>query len=85
MLGESHSLINEFPNLIKEINTLYKKDPSFAEKAVKYDELDSEIRRIELDNSPIADGTMQQMKHDRSVLKDFLYKVLLDAKNASKN
>ena len=83
MLGESHSLVNEFPNFIKEINELHENTPSFAEKATKYDELDSEIRNIELDNSPIADETMHQMKHDRSVLKDVLYKLLLEAKNSN--
>ena len=73
MLGESHSLINEFPKHIDDINTLSEEDPNFAKQARKYNELDEKIRSLELDNSLISDAEIRQLKHERSVLKDALF------------
>ncbi len=79
MLGENHSLVNEFPNFIKTINNLNACDSAFASNVKRYDDLDTEIRHLELDNAPIDDESMHQLKHDRAVLKDLLYQQLLAA------
>jgi len=79
MLGENHSLVNEFPNFIETIHNLNASDPEFAINVKRYDELDREIRHLELDNAPIDDESMHQLKHDRAVLKDLLYEQLLAA------
>lgn len=73
MLGEKHSLICDFPSLAEKINLLVKNDDSFAKQTLDYDLLDTEIRELELKNSPIDDATMQTKKHLRAELKDALY------------
>ncbi|MCG9555736.1 YdcH family protein [Vibrio sp. Isolate31] len=73
MLGENHSLVREFPEMKDKIAELAKTDDGFATDMKTYDNLDKEIRKLELKDSPIDDGSMHQLKHDRSVLKDALY------------
>ncbi|MDN3616277.1 YdcH family protein [Vibrio gallaecicus] len=77
MLGENHSLLSEFPEMKDAITSLVKTDEVFASDMAKYDELDKEIRKLELDGSPIDDGEMHQLKHDRAVLKDSLHQRLV--------
>ncbi|GGP54350.1 hypothetical protein GCM10009347_21480 [Shewanella algicola] len=73
MLGESHALLVDFPEYTVTILTLIDGDSKFAENARRYDDLDTEIRKLELRNSPTSDEFMHQAKHERSVLKDKLY------------
>ncbi|QYK02228.1 YdcH family protein [Shewanella psychrotolerans] len=73
MLGEDHSLINEFPEHQATIVKLSKADPNFADAAKQYNALDKEIRELELNGAPIDDEAMNQLKHDRAELKDALY------------
>ncbi|MBE1301168.1 MAG: hypothetical protein GJ680_14830 [Alteromonadaceae bacterium] len=47
MLGENHSLLNEFPQYKDTINTLSKHDAEFAQQVKDYDALDTEIRTLE--------------------------------------
>jgi len=77
MLGENHSLVNEFPNFSDLIAKLISEDQKFAQMAHDYDNLDEQLRNLELDNSPISDEAMRKMKHDRAELKDRLYKILI--------
>ena len=77
MLGEDHSLFNDFPEKTEVINKLIETDPDFAAEAKRYHALDKEIRTLELRNSPIDDQAMQQLKHDRAEMKDALYQRLL--------
>ncbi|KPZ55950.1 MULTISPECIES: YdcH family protein [Pseudoalteromonas] len=76
MLGEDHSLTNDFPQYLNTIAELNKNDTEFAKKADKYDKLDKEIRTLELKDAPISDEQMNQLKHERSELKDWLYERL---------
>ncbi|PMK04899.1 YdcH family protein [Vibrio sp. 10N.261.55.A7] len=76
MLGESHSLLNDFPELKDVILRLTKKDETFKVDVTQYDALDKEVRKLELQDSPISDEEMHQLKHDRAVLKDSLYQRL---------
>ncbi|MDD8060702.1 MULTISPECIES: YdcH family protein [Shewanella] len=73
MLGESHALLVDFPEYTDTILALTTKDGEFADSARRYHELDTEIRKLELRNSPTSDEFMHQAKHERSVLKDKLY------------
>ncbi|MAG76266.1 MAG: hypothetical protein CL811_05845 [Colwelliaceae bacterium] len=77
MLGEDHSLLNEFPNYRDKISELNQANPSFAENAAKYHALDAEIRKLELRNAPIEDSSFHQLKHDRAMLKDMLYQQII--------
>ena len=76
MLGEDHSLTNDFPQYLNTIAELNKSDTEFAKKADKYDKLDKEIRVLELKDAPISDEQMNQLKHERSELKHWLYERL---------
>jgi len=78
MLGEDHSLANEFPEHLDKILRLVKDDADFAKDANRYDALDKEIRELEMSGSPIGDESMHQLKHDRAALKDALYQCLVD-------
>ncbi|WP_026973200.1 YdcH family protein [Aliagarivorans marinus] len=80
MLGEVHSLSNDFPELQDVITSLMESDEEFAKENKRYTALDKEIRTLELNNGPIGDEDMHQLKHDRAVLKDALYQRLLNAK-----
>ncbi len=77
MLGEDHSLVNEFPNYRDKISELNQANSSFAENAAKYHALDAEIRKLELRNAPIEDSSFHQLKHDRAMLKDMLYQQII--------
>ncbi|MGB5996723.1 YdcH family protein [Marinomonas sp.] len=76
MLGEDHAIIIEFPEYKEKISELNKTDSNFAEHARRYHALDQEIRQLELDNAPIDDEAMHQLKHDRASLKDVIYQRL---------
>ncbi|MEC4725102.1 YdcH family protein [Shewanella sp. D64] len=80
MLGENHSLIHEFPEYKDVIAMLSKSNEAFAKQAKKYNLLDAEIRKLELNGAPIDDEAMHQLKHDRAVLKDALYQCLVTEK-----
>ena len=80
MLGENHSLINDFPEYQDIIAALTESDAVFAKDAEHYNTLDQEIRSLELDGAPVDDEAMHQLKHERAMLKDALYQRLVDAK-----
>lgn len=79
MLGENHSLYNEFPEYKVNIIQLNQVNREFAKDAKRYHLLDTEIRTLELKNAPIHDDALHQMKQERAVLKDSLYLQLLKA------
>ena len=62
MLGEDHSLVNEFPTHKDKIVGLTQSDTAFATQAKRYHLLDSEIRKLELNNAPIDDEAFHQLK-----------------------
>ncbi len=76
MLGEDHSLIHEFPEYRDIVVKLSQSNQAFAKGAKHYDALDKEIRKLELQGSPINDEAMHQLKHNRVELKDSLYQRL---------
>lgn len=73
MLGEDHSLLKEFPEYKDTIAKLINVDDAFAKDTKHYNALDKEIRELELQDSPIGDGSMLQLKHNRAELKDALH------------
>ena len=77
MLGENHSLINEFPKYQDIISRLMKIDEVFAKDTKRYNDLDREIRELELNGTPIDDEAMHQLKNERAELKDALYQRLI--------
>lgn len=80
MLGENHSLVNDFPEFTDVIAGLLESDPDFAKDNKEYTAMDKEIRVLELNGAPIDDEAMHKLKHDRAEMKDSLYKRLVAAK-----
>ena len=83
MLGEVHSLLNDFPEHTNAINKLTEASPQFAADNKRYTALDKEIRDLELRGGPIEDHEMHKLKHDRAELKDSLYQRILEADSSS--
>lgn len=81
MLGEIHCLVNDFPKFETVIDGLIKTDKAFARLNERYNTLDEEIRRLELEGVPVADSAIHSMKHERAELKDSLYQLLTTAKS----
>jgi len=80
MLGETHDILHEFPNLEETIRDLRHSDTQFAGLVEKHDSLDNEIRNLEELNQPIDDLEMEEMKKTRALLKDQIYQYLRDNK-----
>jgi len=78
MLGETHDILHEFPNLEETIRNLRHNDTQFAGLVEKHDSLDNEIRNLEELNQPIDDFDMEEMKKTRALLKDQIYQYLRD-------
>ncbi len=76
MLGENHSLLNEFPDHKAQIESLMSSDSVFAEDTKTYNALDKEIRTLEMRDSPIEDIEMHRLKARRAELKDSLFERL---------
>jgi uncharacterized protein len=76
MLGESHDLRHEFPDLEGKIAALRTDNPQFAQLMDDYDGLDAQVRSIEELGTPVADQTIEELKKQRLHLKDTLYAIL---------
>lgn len=76
MLGESHDLLHEFPDLETKIAALKESNQSFARLMTEYDTLDARVRRLEELGTPVADETIEDLKKERLLLKDRLYDML---------
>lgn len=76
MLGESHDLLHEFPDLENKIAALRADHPEFAQLMEQYDGLDTRVRNIEELGTPVADETIEELKKERLLLKDKLYVML---------
>jgi uncharacterized protein YdcH (DUF465 family) len=76
MLGESHDLLHEFPNLKEKISALRVDNTDFARLMDEYDTLDAHVRSLEELGTPVADETIEELKKQRLHLKDTLYAIL---------
>ena len=76
MLGENHSIHHEFPEHHDLIDNLMKEDIHFKKLVDEYNQLDKDIRVIELKGAPIEDLTFEQMKKRRIQLKDEVFAIL---------
>jgi len=76
MLGESHDLLHEFPDLEAKIAALCASDEEFSRLMKDYDNLDARVRKLEELGTPVADETMEDLKKERLLRKDRLYEIL---------
>ncbi|WP_153913747.1 YdcH family protein [Shewanella sp. TC10] len=82
MLGENHSLRNEFPDHLDTIAELNKSNADFAAVLKQYDLLDQQIRELELKDSPISDESIHELKQQRVEMKDKLYHKIMATENS---
>ena len=76
MLGESHDLLHEFPDLKAKIASLCESNETFAHLMRDYDSLDARVRKLEELGTPVADETIEDLKKERLMMKDRLYDML---------
>jgi uncharacterized protein YdcH (DUF465 family) len=76
MLGEHHSLAREFPEYKDKIHELKTSNPEFAKLFEKYEDIDKEIYRIEMQIENTSDEYLEGLKIRRVNLKDQLYVML---------
>jgi len=76
MLGEHHSLAREFPEYKDKIHELKTSTPEFAKLFEKYEDIDKEIYRIEMQIENTSDEYLEGLKIRRVNLKDQLFIML---------
>jgi uncharacterized protein YdcH (DUF465 family) len=76
MLGESHDLLHEFPDLEAKIAALCASNEEFVQMMKNYDGLDARVRKLEELGTPVADETIEDLKKERLLMKDRLYEIL---------
>ncbi|WP_087020104.1 YdcH family protein [Thaumasiovibrio subtropicus] len=76
MLGEKHDLVTDFPHFSERIAEMRQQNADFKEMSQQYDDLDKQIRVLELNDSPISDMAFNRLKKHRAHLKDRLYHML---------
>lgn len=84
MQVEHHELHNDFPNLVDEINALKAENPHFARVLEDYNQLTREVERLEEEDIPVDDFTIEDLKKKRIKLKDELYQMIVARQNGRK-
>lgn len=69
MLGENHSLVNEYPEYQDIISKPTERDEVFAKDTKHYNALDKEIRKLESNGAPIDDEAMHQCETRKSCIE----------------
>lgn len=76
MLGENHSLANDFPEHIDKIRELKDQNSEFKTMVDAYHNLDHRIRGLECNGVPVEDLYFTQLKRTRANLKDRIHAFL---------
>ncbi len=71
-----HDLAHEFPDQVEKMHELKLNNAHFAKLFTQYDELNHQILALEGKGTPVADESMEDLKKQRVVLKDEIYKML---------
>ena len=83
MQVEHHELHHEFPEFLDVMQVLRTSDSSFSRMFDEYHSLTNEVERLEEDDLPVADFTIEEMKKVRVRLKDKMYRILVAHKNSN--
>lgn len=76
MQVEHHDLHHEFPEYLESIQALKTANEQFGNLYEEYEGLTREVERLEEDDLPVDDFTIENMKKHRVRLKDQMYKML---------
>lgn len=71
-----HELAEEFPEFVDTIHSLGKMNAHFSKLADEYHTLNRSIHRAETNVEPTDDLHLVDMRKQRMVLKDEIYKIL---------
>ena len=83
MQVEHHELHREFPEFLDVMQVLRTSDSRFSQMFDEYHSLTNEVERLEEDDLPVADFTIEEMKKVRVRLKDKMYQILVEHKNSN--
>ncbi|MCB1932250.1 MAG: DUF465 domain-containing protein [Candidatus Accumulibacter sp.] len=78
---EHHDLHHEFPEYLDSIHALKGSNESFGGLYDEYHQLTREVERLEEEDLPVHDFTIENMKKQRVLLKDQMYRMLVAHKN----
>ena len=80
MQVEHHELHHEFPEFIDTMQVLRKSDSYFLQLFDEYHKLTHQVEHLEEEDVPVYDFTIEEMKKKRAMLKDKMYKMLVEHK-----
>ena len=80
MQVEHHELHHEFPECIDTMQVLRKSDSYFLQLFDEYHKLTHQVEHLEEEVVPVYDFTIEEMKKKRAMLKDKMYKMLVEHK-----
>ncbi|WP_300449968.1 DUF465 domain-containing protein [Accumulibacter sp.] len=81
MQVEHHDLHHEFPEYLDVIHTLKTSSEQFGSMYDEYHNLTREVERLEEEDLPVDDFTIENMKKHRVRLKDQMYRMLVAHRN----
>lgn len=76
MQVDHHDLAQEFPEFKDEIHKLKISSAHFARLYDEYERVEHEIHLIEVEDSPVSDAYLEDLKKKRLQLKDEIYLLL---------
>ena len=82
MQVEHHELHHEFPEFIDAMQVLRKSDSYFLQLFDEYHKLTHQVENLEEEDVPVYDFTIEEMKKKRAMLKDKMYKMLVEHKKS---
>ena len=77
MQVEHHELHRDFPEFLDVMQALRTSDSSFSQMFDEYHQLTGQVERLEEEDVPVDDFTIEEMKKVRARLKDKMYKLLV--------
>ncbi len=76
MAHTPHELAEEFPEAVDKIHNLKQSDAHFARLVDEYHDINREVHRAETNVEPTDDLHMTEMRKERLLLKDQIWKML---------
>lgn len=73
-----HELAEEFPEFTEKMHSLKTSDAHFAQLADEYHEINRQVHRAETNVEPMEQLAEDQLRKQRSALKDQIYAMLRD-------